>query len=65
MERLLLKPSEVAEALGVGRTTAYELIRTGRLPTIRVGRSVRVPRAELERWLTDQTTGVASKRGGA
>ena len=53
MERILLRPSEVAEALGVGRTTAYQLIRSGLLPTIRVGTSVRVPAEALRRWVTE------------
>ena len=35
--------------LGVGRGTAYELVRTGRWPTpvIRLGRSIKIPTAPL------------------
>jgi predicted DNA-binding transcriptional regulator AlpA len=35
--------------LGIGRTSAYELVRTGQWPTpvIRVGRLIRVPTAPL------------------
>ena len=29
MEKLLLSPEEAAEALGVGRSRVYDLIRTG------------------------------------
>ena len=38
-----------ARLLGIGRTSAYELVRTGRWPTpvIRVGRLIRVPTAPL------------------
>jgi excisionase family DNA binding protein len=38
-----------ARLLGVGRTCAYELVRTGRWPTpvLRVGRAVRIPTAPL------------------
>lgn len=38
-----------AEVLGIGRTVAYELIRTGRFPTpvLRVGRQVRIPTSYL------------------
>ena len=41
MGRLLLRPEEVAEALGVGRTTVFELIRIGRAA---VGEDRQVPR---------------------
>jgi excisionase family DNA binding protein len=55
MERILLKPAEVAEMLGVGRTKAYELINSGRLPTVVVGTSIRVPVEALERWVRENT----------
>jgi predicted DNA-binding transcriptional regulator AlpA len=42
-----------ARLLGVGRTAAYELVRTNRWPTpvIRVGKLIRVPSAPLLRLL--------------
>jgi excisionase family DNA binding protein len=52
--RLLLRPSEAAEALGISRSRAYELIASGGLPSVRVGGSVRVPVAALERWITER-----------
>jgi len=38
-----------AEVLGIGRTVAYELVRTGRFPTpvFRVGRQIKIPTAYL------------------
>lgn len=42
-ERLLLSVVQAAGVLGVGRTTAYQLIRAGELEVVHVGRSVRVP----------------------
>lgn len=38
-----------ARALGVGRSAAYEMVRTGQWPTplLRLGRLVRVPTAPL------------------
>lgn len=41
--KLLLKPEEAAEALGVGRTTVYGLISAGDLPSVRIGRCRRIP----------------------
>ena len=37
--------------LGVGRTTLYELINQGRLRPVHIGRSLRIPVAELERFV--------------
>ena len=42
---------EAAKALGISRTLAYEAVRTGQLPTVRIGRRLLVPRAALERLL--------------
>lgn len=50
----LLRPDEVRKILGVGRTKLYEMVRTGELPVIRIGRLVRIPRAELDRWLGER-----------
>jgi len=51
MERLLLRPSEAAEAIGVGRATVYALIKRGELPSVRIGDSVRVPADGLRKWV--------------
>ncbi len=45
---------ETATFLRVGRSAAYEAIRSGEIPSIRVGRSIRVPRAALERLLSGE-----------
>ncbi len=44
---ILLRPEEVQVLLGISRSQVYELMRTGRLPVVRIGRSVRVPTAQL------------------
>jgi excisionase family DNA binding protein len=59
-ETLLLRATDVAAALGVGRATAYELIASGAIPSVRIGRSVRVPRAALEEWVRKQTQQAAA-----
>ncbi len=48
----LLRVEEVAAWADVGKGTAYEAVRSGSLPSVRIGRLVRVPRAALERWVT-------------
>ncbi len=54
MEKLLLKPSEVAQILGIGRSLIYELIARREIPSIRLGRCIRVPSESLQRWLKIQ-----------
>ena len=45
---------EAAKLLRVSRGTAYEAAKTGTLPTIRFGRTIRVPRHALLRLLNGQ-----------
>ena len=49
-----LKVPEVAEELRIARSRAYELVADGEIPAVKIGRSVRVSRKELDRWLEDQ-----------
>lgn len=49
-----LKVPEVAEILRIARNRAYELIADGEIPAVRIGRSVRVSRKGLDRWLEGQ-----------
>ena len=49
-----LKVPEVAAVLRIARSRAYELVGEGEIPSVRIGRSVRVSRKELERWLEGQ-----------
>jgi len=55
--RLLHSIHEVAELLDCGRTKAYEMVSSGQLPSVRIGRSVRVPASGLNAWIRDHTTG--------
>lgn len=45
--RLLLTPEEAADRLALSRTTIYELIRTGELRSVKIGRARRIPVAAL------------------
>jgi excisionase family DNA binding protein len=44
--------AEVQQLLRTGRRQTYEAVRRGDIPSIRIGRSIRIPRAALERALT-------------
>jgi len=48
----LLDSREVARLLGIGRTKAYQMMTRTELPVVRIGRSVRVPRAALSTWIS-------------
>ncbi|WP_436695631.1 MULTISPECIES: helix-turn-helix domain-containing protein [unclassified Geodermatophilus] len=48
---LLLTPEEAATVLRIGRTTIYALMKAGDLRPVHIGRSCRLPRAELERYV--------------
>lgn len=41
--RLLLTVEEASDVLAIGRTTMFDLIRTGRVASVRIGRLRRVP----------------------
>ena len=59
-EPLLLRADEAASLLAIGRTKVFEMMAAGELPVIRIGRCVRIPKDQLERWIGDQareTTG--------
>ena len=54
MDRLLLRPAEAAEAIGVSRSRMYELLASGDVPSIRVGRTVRIAVAALQAWIAER-----------
>lgn len=70
-EQLLLTAEEAARALHVGRTTLFALIKNGELHAVHIGRSCRLTRAELLRYVTrlDRPTELrrdrmSARRGG-
>ncbi len=54
--RLLLTPEEAASVLSIGRTTIYALMKNGDLRPVHIGRSCRLSRAELERYVRQMAT---------
>ena len=46
-----LRVEELMPILGIERNTAYELVHSGRLRSIRVGRQVRIPKNALIEFL--------------
>jgi excisionase family DNA binding protein len=52
MERQTLTVEEAAKMLGIGRSSAYEAVRKGELPVIRIGRRYVVPKVAIDRLLS-------------
>ncbi len=50
-DKLLYRVSEVAAFLSLSRTTVYELVRTGVLPSVRIGGSRRIRGEDLARYV--------------
>jgi excisionase family DNA binding protein len=67
MERGLLRVEEAARFLNLGRSKTYQLVASGELPVVRIGKSVRVPARALERWIEERTADGAAEQavGGA
>ena len=63
-EPLLLRAEEAAKLLALGRSTVFQLLATGELPAVRVGRAVRVRRVDLERWIEERARAAAEPTGG-
>jgi len=46
---MTLTVNETAERLGIGRNQAYEAVKRGEIPVVRIGRRLLVPMAALDR----------------
>ena len=51
MDRLTYTVTEAAVLLGISRTSAYECVRRGEIPSLTLGRRVVISRVVLERML--------------
>jgi len=52
MEKKLLKPSDIAEMLGVKIRTVYHWIHTKQIPHIKLGKKlVRFDQEEIKKWV--------------
>lgn len=54
MEKLLLTTKEAREVLSLNRTRMYEMLAAGEIPSIRIGRAIRIPVKALEQWIEQQ-----------
>jgi excisionase family DNA binding protein len=50
-DRLLLTVEEAAWSCSISRSRMWELVSAGVIPTVKIGRSRRVPADALRRWI--------------
>lgn len=50
---LILSVDELTKILGIGRNTAYDLIRCGKIRSVRIGHKIRIPKASLLEFLQE------------
>ncbi len=55
MDDRLLKSKEVAERLSISKAFAYRLMKTGEIPVVRIGKSVRVLPEKLEEFIKEHS----------
>ncbi|MBQ1734678.1 MAG: helix-turn-helix domain-containing protein [Lachnospiraceae bacterium] len=48
---LVLKVEDLMQILSIGKNTAYRLVRSGKIYSVRVGRFYRIPRDAFEEYL--------------
>jgi len=50
----LLSIAELCQELGMGKSWIYRRLRSGEIPSVKLGRSIKVKRADLEEYLEKQ-----------
>ena len=51
---LTLRVEGLMPILGIGRNTAYELVRSGKIRSIRIGRQLRIPKDAIQDYLAQR-----------
>lgn len=54
LESRAYRVEDIARILGIGRSSAYALVKQGHFKTIRVGKSIRVSRKSFDNWFDNQ-----------
>lgn len=48
---VVISVPELADILRVSRNTAYAMVRSGQIPSVRTGVQIRIPKKEIEKYL--------------
>jgi excisionase family DNA binding protein len=60
-EELVYTVEQAAAKLAVSRGAAYQAVRTGQIPSVRIGRCIRIPRHALEQLLRGGANGAVKE----
>ena len=52
--RLLLRPADAAEVVGLSERLLWSLTKAGKIPVLRIGRATRYALKDLEEWIERQ-----------
>ena len=52
---MVLSVRQLKSILGIGKNSAYDLVKSGKIRSIHIGKNIRIPRSALLAYL-DQTT---------
>ena len=52
---LVLRVEDLMSVLKVGRNAAYELVRSGQIRSVRIGRQIRIPKDAIREYLFGAT----------
>lgn len=45
---------ETARYIGIGRGKMYDLVKEGKIPYLKFGKSIRIPKHAIDAWLLEQ-----------
>lgn len=51
----LLTIEDIQRILKISKNTAYKLVKTNGFPSITIGKSIRIPEEEFEKWIKKYT----------
>ena len=54
MESATFPVPELATYLGIGRNKAYELVNNNVLPSLRLGKLIKIPKKAVDEWLMQE-----------
>jgi excisionase family DNA binding protein len=55
-ERRTYLVEEIAVILGIGRSSAYKLVKEGKFKTVSIGNAIRISKKSFDEWLDSQNT---------
>ena len=54
----MLTPDDIMQALRLSRSTVYNMLKRGEIPSVKIGNMLRVNKSDFEHWLEQHTTEV-------